>query len=127
MSHPADRYIGLRYDADTFDCADLVALVRRELFGHEVRLPNNRPRGVRGQMEIGELSRAYVVQTDTPQDGDLVLMRHEGRAGHAGVWFGIDGEGWVLHANETNGQAVFHRLRELAHWGARLEGVFAWA
>lgn len=127
MSHPAEQYVGIPYDENEFDCADLVVQVQRELFGRDVRLPNGRPRGVRGQLALGDLSKSYGTRTETPVDGDLVLMLHKGAAGHAGVYFRIGGEPWVLHANETNGMAVLHRLRELPLWGAQVEGVYRWA
>jgi len=125
--HPAERFIGIAYDADTFDCADFVAHVRRELFGHEVRLPNGRPRGEAGQVALGSLSKSYTTPTDAPQDGDLVLMKRRAGVGHVGLYFRIAGEGWVLHSNETNGASVLQPIRDLHSWGAIVEGYYAWA
>lgn len=122
-----ERFVGVAYCEQTQDCADFVVLVQRELFGREVRLPNGRPRGVRGQLALGELSRAYAMPTATPVDGDLVLMLDHGRAGHAGIYFHLAHEGWVLHSNERNGCSVLHRARELPDWGARIEGFYTWA
>lgn len=121
-----DRYTGIPYCEDTMDCADLVVLVQRELFGREVRLPNNRPRGARGQLQVGELSKPYGERTDSPVDGDLVLMRDRGRTGHVGIYFWLAHEGWVLHTNETNACSVLHRVRELPEWGASIEGFYRW-
>lgn len=124
--HPSEAYVGMVYDEARFDCADFVVHVQRELFGREVRLPNGRPRGVRGQLALGELSQGYAVPTDAPADGDLVLMNKLGRVGHVGIYFSIAGESWVLHSNETNGMSVLHRARELPLWGAIIEGYYAW-
>ena len=124
--HPAEAFVGIPYDADTFDCADLVAHVRKHLHGHDVRLPNGRPRREAGQVALGELSKAYATRTEAPQDGDLVLMKRRAGVGHVGLYYLIGGEGWVLHANETNGMSVFHRVRELPDWGAIIEGYYAW-
>lgn len=124
-----ERFCEIPYCEDSMDCADLVVLVQRELFGREVTLPNGRPRGVRGQAALatmGELSREYGVRTDTPQDGDLVLMRDQGRLGHAGVYFHLAHEGWVLHTNERNGCSVLHRVRDLPDWGCPVEGFYRW-
>lgn len=125
--HSAEQFVGIPYDEQTFDCADLVAHVRREMFGHEVRLPNGRPRGEEGQIALGELSKAYAVHTDTPKDGDLVLMKRRAGVGHVGLYFRIAGEGWVLHSNETDGASVLQRVRDLHTWGAIVSGYFAWA
>lgn len=124
--HPAEAFVGMEYDEDAFDCADFVCHVMRELFGREVELPNGRPRGARGQLALGELSRPYATATDSPVDGDLVLMKQRGRAGHVGLYFNIAGEPWVLHSNETNGASVLHRVRELPGFGAMIEGVYRW-
>lgn len=125
-----DRFCQLPYDADAFDCADLVALVQREVFGREVRMPSSRPRGHAGAAVLGELSKGYATQrTGPPEDGDLVLMFDHGqkRPGHAGVFFRLAHEEWVLHSNERNGCSVLHRVRELPSWGLRIEGIYQWA
>lgn len=126
--HPAERYVGMAFDADTFDCADLVALVQREMFGRNVRLPNGRHRGARGQTQIAPHAQAQAERTDTPKDGDLVLMLDDTLRfpGHVGVWFHIAHEDYVLHAHARAGMAVLHRARDLAGFGAPIEGVYTW-
>ena len=123
-----EPYTQIPYCEDSFDCADLVVLVQREMFGRAVTMPGNRPRGVVGQATIGELSRRYAERTERPVDGDLVLMFEHGqkRAGHAGVYFWLAHEAWVLHANEKNGCSVLHRVSELPDFGLRVEGYYAW-
>jgi hypothetical protein len=120
--------VGIPYCADTFDCADFVVLVQLDLFGRTVLLPNGRPRRKAGSAALGSLSRAYATPTEIPADGDLVLMVEPGtnRAGHAGVYFWLAHEAWVLHSNEKNGVSVLHRVRELPDWGARVEGFYKW-
>lgn len=124
-----ERFVGIPYDEDEFDCADLVALVQRELFGRDVSLPQRRARGTAGQAVIGQQSREYArPRIGTPQDGDLVLMfeHAQKRPGHAGVFFFLAHEGWVLHTNESNGCSVLHRVRDLPEFGARIEGFYSW-
>jgi len=67
--------------------------------------------------------------TDSPHDGDLVLMTEtpHKRPGHAGVFFYLAHEGWVLHSNEKSGCSVLHRVRDLPAFGLRIEGYYAWA
>lgn len=121
-----ERLVGVPYCADTLDCADFVVLVQRELFGRDVVLPDNRPRGARGQIALGELSRPYGTRTESPEDGDLVVMYERGRPAHVGVYFFLAHEGWVLHSCEKIGESVFHRVRELPDWGAPIEGFYKW-
>lgn len=123
-----EHFTLIPYDEATFDCADLVVRVQRELFGRDVALPSRRPRGTAGQAAMGELSRPYARRTETPQDGDLVLMIEHGhkRPGHAGVFFFMAHEPWVLHANEKTGCSILHRVRDLPDYGLRIEGTYAW-
>ncbi|HEL2957641.1 TPA: peptidoglycan endopeptidase [Stenotrophomonas maltophilia] len=129
MREAAERFVGIPYDEREMDCADLVALVQRELFGREVQMPGRRPRGVEGQAALGELSRPYCRRALTPQDGDLVLMIEtpNKRPGHAGIFFFLAHEGWVLHSNERNGCSVLHRVRDMPEFGLRIEGIYTWA
>ncbi|WP_115528050.1 MULTISPECIES: peptidoglycan endopeptidase [Xanthomonas] len=123
-----ERFLNIPYDADTYDCADLVVHVQRELFGRAVQMPARRPRGVAGQAALGGLSHAYGVPTTTPGDGDLVLMFNKGqsRPGHVGIFFHLAHEGWVLHTTSALGSSWLHRVRELPEYGARIEGYYTW-
>ncbi len=113
-----ERFVGIPYSHDSFDCADLVMLVQRELFGRDIVLPNGRPRGVRGALQLGDLSRQYAVPVDEQMDGDLVLMLERGRPAHVGTYFHLAHEGWVLHTCERTTVSVLHRVRDLPAWGA---------
>ncbi len=124
-----EKFVGIPYDADCFDCADLVVLVQLQLFGRPITLPGRRPRGAQGAAELGTLSRPYGHRRDgPPEDGDLVLMFDQGHRspGHAGLFFFLAHEGWVLHSNERNGCSVLHRVRELPGFGLRIEGFYSW-
>lgn len=124
-----EHFVAIPYDEATFDCADLVVLVQRELFGREVRIPSKRPRGPEGAAALGELSRPYGRRREgPPQDGDFVLMIDHGQRnpGHAGVFFFLAHEGWVLHTSEATGGSVLHRVRDLPDWGLRVEGFYEW-
>lgn len=121
-----ERFVGIPYDAGTCDCADFVALVQRELFGRAVVLPNGRPRGARGQAALGGLSRPYGERTETPRDGDLVVMYEHRRPAHVGVYFWLAHEGYCLHSNEKNGCSVLHKIRDLPDFGAPVEGYYRW-
>lgn len=122
-----ERFTGIPYCEQTMDCADFVVLVQRELFGRDFRLPSGRPRGARGQLALGDLSKPYGTRTDTPADGDLVLMFERGRPAHVGVYFWLAYEPYVLHSCERIGESVLHRARDLPDFGAPIEGFYTWA
>jgi hypothetical protein len=123
-----EHFTLIPYDEKTFDCADLVVMVQRDLFGRDVQMPRRRPRGTEGQAAIGELSKPYASRAQAPIDGDLVLMIEHGqkRPGHAGVYFWLSHEAWVLHTNEKTGCSILHRARELPDYGLRIEGTYSW-
>lgn len=125
------RFVGLPYDARHNDCADLVLLVQRELFGAERVLPGRRPRPLRGDeqaLAIAAATGELAQRTELPQDGDLVLMYDGAQAlpGHAGTWFFLDYEPWVLHCSSALGVSRLHRMRDLPGLGLRVEGVYRW-
>lgn len=120
--HPAERFVGMAYDAEAFDCADFVIHVQREMFGREVILNGRRPRGARGVAELGALSRQYAEPTDSPADGDLMLFR-SGGGWHVGVLFQIAGEPHALHCPADGGFSLLQPLRCIP---MTFEGYFRW-
>jgi hypothetical protein len=65
------------------------------------------------------------VLTESPADGDAVLLRVFGRAQHVGLLCLIRGERWLVH--NQKGQGVTRaRLRDLAKHGYEVEGFYAW-
>lgn len=118
-----EAYCGIPYCEATFDCADLVVLIQRELFGRHVVLPNGRPRGGRGQAALGELSKPYGTRTEAPADGDLVVMMQAGRPSHVGVWLFLAHEPHVLHVRAQGGFSELTPMRMLA---TPVDGIYRW-
>lgn len=120
-----DRFCGLPYCERAFDCADLVALVQRDLYGRTIRLPG---RAARLRAPVATAQRALSgeiaerVADDQVADGDVVLMHSDTM--HLGVLFVIAGERWVLHAFANVGFTALQRVRELAQLGVRIEGYY---
>lgn len=121
------RYNCMYYDTDSFDCADLVILVQKELFQREVHLPTTRARGRFGERQIQRQIHGYVEPTEHPKDGDLVLMKDIGSKfyGHVGVYLMLAGEPSVLHTTATLGTAT-HPIRFLSQFGVGLKGFYTW-
>lgn len=120
-----DRFCGLPYCAQTFDCADLVALVQRELFGKEIALPGRAARerapvATAQRALSGEIARG--IDEAEATDGDVVLMHSDTM--HLGVLFVIGGERWVLHAFANVGYTALQRATELRQLGVRIEGYY---
>lgn len=125
MAHWSERYVGIPY-AEA-DCAELAARVQREVFAREIHIPTERGCGLRGlTRQIERLKDDYAARTDSPTEGDGVLMVSRGRLEHIGIYCDIAGTAYVLHAMRSAGQVVLHRIRDLAHQGLAVEGYYAW-
>lgn len=129
MNHWTERYIGQEYETGTADCARLLARVRHEEFGlpvpSDIEVERAASRlGRVGQME--DLVSEFGVKTESPVDGDAVLMVCRGRPSHIGVFAMVGGEPCVLHAMENAGHVVLHRIRDLSRVLLSVEGYYAW-
>lgn len=125
--HWSAQYVGLPYVPDEHDCAALAERVQREVFGRDVHLPKERADGLRGlTQQIEALKLDYAERTETPVDGDAVLMVGRGRLDHIGVYCLIGGQPYVLHAMRRVGSVCLHRIRELHELGLTVEGYYRW-
>ena len=129
MAHWSEKYIGQPYEVNKADCARLLSKVRHDEFSlpipDEIEIERKASRlGRVGQMS--DLVGEYGQKTDTPQEGDAVLMMCRGRPSHIGVYCIVDGEPSVLHAMENAGMVVLHRIRDLSRVFLMVEGYYAW-
>ena len=129
MSHWSEKYIGNEYQANTADCARLLSEVRRKEFKlpvpDDIEIARKSSRlGRVGQMV--DLVGEYGERTDSPKEGDAVLMIAMGRPSHIGVYCVVNGEPSVLHAMENAGMVVLHRIRDLSRVFLTVEGYYAW-
>lgn len=135
MAHWSQRYVGRAYVEGKFDCADMARLVQLEVFKREVNIPGSRDyadkqgiarvRAQHSQIQRGLPSCA--TRTDSPQDGDGVLLAGRGYVNHVGVYCVINGEAYVLHAARGYRQAVLSKVRDLPFvHGLKVEGYYRW-
>ena len=126
-AHWSARYVGEAYLEGANDCAAFAVRVQYQVFGRDIRLPMARGLGARDwSRQIDALTEEYAVPTETPVDGDAVLMRCRGRLSHIGIYCEIGGVAYVLHAMKNAGQVCLHRLRDLDKQGLWLEGCYRW-
>ena len=129
MSHWSEKYIGQEYETNTADCARLLAKVRSEQFGLPVPSDIEIDRAASRLGRVGQMSDlvdAYGIKTDSPKEGDAVLMVCRGRPSHIGAYCIVNGEPCVLHAMENAGMVVLHRIRELGRVLLSVEGYYTW-
>ena len=130
MTHWAEAYVGRPYRKGEFDCASLVALVARDRRGIEVALPSESEWRRTPPEEVARLGLEYAQPTETPEQGDVVLMRITGRRGDVGSHLGIHAEvagvPWVLH-NLAGIGVVFCPAAHLCRMHLEIVGRYAWA
>lgn len=129
MSHWSAKYIGQEYKTNTADCARLLSKVRSEQFNLPVPTDIEVERaasrlGRVGQMQ--DLVSEFGAKTETPQEGDAVLMLCRARPSHIGVYCIVDNEPCVLHSMENAGMVVLHKIRELNRVFLSVEGYYTW-
>jgi hypothetical protein len=127
------RYVGMPYVPDEFDCADLAKLVQAEVFGRSIALPDERrrPLGTAGQRGmILSMRDQLAAPVAVPFTGCGALFTEENAKGgqeyHIGTVCLYGGQTWILHNSYPLGGVHFHDLAQLQRWGMRLEGFYAW-
>lgn len=127
--HWAESYVGQDYQVGSADCARLLSRVRREVFHLPVPEDIEVDRAASRLGRVGQLSDlvdAFGERTETPVEGDAVLMLSRGRPSHIGAYCVVDGEPCVLHAMENAGMVVLHKIRDLPRIFLTIEGFYTW-
>ena len=127
--HWAEAYVGRPYVEGRHDCAHFVVAVLRERFGREIALPAHGDGVRQWDAQIAALAGAYAAPTETPREGDGVLMaaaaRRRSIGHHIGIWCAMGAEPYVLHCLRGTG-SILHPLRDLGRRALVLEGVYRW-
>lgn len=134
MAHWSSQYVGRPYIEGVFDCAELARIVQREVFHREVNIPSDRDYSDKqGAMKFLHMRRQLerctadaATPTETPEEGDAVLLNSRGFYQHIGVYCVVNGEPQVLHATDRADQVVLTKVRELHIRGYRVGGYFKW-
>lgn len=128
MAHWTDKYVGLPYVPNEFDCAHLVVKVQNEQFNQNISMPIEREGHVfLLSKQIDEHLHEYYEEKpkEQAQEGDMVLMRCRGRLNHIGIYVVVNGVPYVLHNIKNLGSVALHRIRELDKYGVVFDSVYA--
>jgi len=127
LMHWSEKYIGMPYDPASNNCAMFVEKVLSEVFSVSISLPVCTVQHYRTHASLIQKHKdVYASLTDTPSEGDCVLMVGRGRTNHIGVYCEVNGVAFVVHAMEKAGQVCLHRLRDLTKYGLDVEGIYKW-
>lgn len=125
--HWTERYVGLPYRINEFDCAHLLAQVQLEVFGIDVSLPEERDEGVfalSAQIDRNITDYLVPIERHEGQDGDVVLMKCKNRLNHTGVLAKIDGVDYVLHNLRSIMAVALHKVKDLPRYNIEVEGYY---
>ena len=120
--------MGREFESGRYECVDLVNEVLEREFGRSPNLP--RIAGARARdRAVAALTAQFAARTESPVEGDGVLLRALGRrqgvGHHIGVWIWRSGTPYVLHCAPALG-TVLHPVRSLAGRGYELRGIYRW-
>lgn len=128
--HWALPYIGMPWEAgakgpDVFDCWGFIVWVNRHHYGRD--LPDIPPAAEGNLLALARKFRDHPERkrwhfTDTPKEGDAVLLRQSRHPIHVGIWLDLDGGG-VLHCVKGNG-VVFQTPQSLQMCAWHIEGYY---
>lgn len=125
--HWSDKYIGLPYLPQDFDCASLAAKVSEDVFQKSIDLPLSHGDTYRGQSkQILRHRDELAYKIEKPVDGCPALFYGRGRLCHIGVMCWIEGDWWVLHNDESSRFVIRQRLRDMTRILFKLEGFYSW-
>lgn len=132
MSHWAEQYIGKPWQVASdgpaaFDCWGLVVEIQRRRYGRTLEIipvEQNNLRQLIRTIENHPIRQKWQ-PTDTPQEGNVVLLRQSRHPIHVGVWLDVDGGG-VLHCERQSG-VVFQEQHSLSLSGWKIEGFYRYA
>jgi hypothetical protein len=123
--HWTDKYLYIPYRE--LDCALLVEKVQNEVFHRKVSFPSERNVGTKIKQElINNTMGEYAIATDTPIEGDLVVMWCRSVLKHIGVYFEINKIAYVLHSLKSTGISATTRISNLPQNFLSVEGYYTW-
>lgn len=128
MFHWSEEYL-LNGQVGKLNCAEFVEFLLNDRFKRKVQFPQTQSGGnIFGMTrEIVENIPKFVGdKTNTPKDGDLVIMNAKRISTHVGVYIEIDGIGFVLHTFYRSRSVLRTRLKDLHQVGLELQGVYQW-
>lgn len=119
--HWSDDYLGVDYDAQSYDCATFAVEVA-QLHGFIVSLPSYALQGDNASELISGFKADYAKPVDHPMEGQPVLMISKGKPGHIGVCTKINNDWYVLHNIEKMG-VIRQPLTAITE---KIEGFYQW-
>lgn len=108
------------------NCSKFVEHVLRDNFQIEYSFPQSEGSLFNQSQQIRDAMPSFCAKTETPKDGDMVLMHGKRRMCHVGVYVRIGYKSFVLHTESSMKSAALHNLNDLKSFGYDVEGFYKW-
>lgn len=125
MSHWHEKYVGRKYDRETYNCGHLAIQVNKDEFGRDISLVIATPdHHLSDDEQIQSVKNIYAYRVETPQEGDGVLLMYAGKASHVGVYCLINNVPHVLHGLDSSKGVCLTKIRKLSLLNMEVEGYY---
>lgn len=108
------------------DCTQYLEQVLRDHFKRNYTFPQREGSLFFRSHLIKKHLPTFCNKTETPKDGDLVLMHGLRRMCHVGLYVKGIVSGYVLHKDESMPSGAYHRIKDLVNYGYTVEGFYTW-
>jgi hypothetical protein len=122
--HWAERFVGIQYEE--MNCAEFVEHVLREQFQINFKFPQSRGSLFAETQQIKENLSVFTERTESPKDGDLVLMHGKRLMCHVGLYVKIGMTAYVLHSEGRVKTSALHRMKDIIQYGYSVAGFYKW-
>lgn len=124
--HWSCKFISIPYEK--LNCAEFVEYVLEKQFGIKFIFPQNHGSVFSQSAQLRNEFTNYVFpeKTDSPSEGDLVLMNGVRKMCHVGILVKKKNSLYVLHSQKNLGCACLHKLKDISIYGLSLEGIYKW-
>lgn len=124
MRHWAEKYLMIGYK--DMNCSKFVEHVLRDQFKIDFNFPQSQGTLFNQSQQIRDSMPSFCERTETPKDGDMILMHGMRRMCHVGIYVRIGWKEYVLHTESSMKTAALHPLNELNFYGFSVEGFYRW-
>lgn len=124
--HWSCKFLSIPYSE--LNCAEFVEFVLKKQFKLHFYFPQNRGSIFSQSADLKKYIKTFVhpEKTNSPEEGDLVVMNGIRRMCHVGLLVKIKNDMFVLHTQKNLGCACLHKLKDIPNYGLNLEGIYKW-
>ena len=118
------KYLSVEYK--DMNCSKFVEYVLRDHFKKDYSFPQSEGTVFAQSAQIKANVPMFCEKTESPKEGDLVLMHGIRRLCHVGMYLESNGIQYVLHCEKNMGCSAVHRAKDLIRYGYSIEGFYTW-